>query len=142
MVKSCVLLGMLGTLSVEDVRSKKLNVIILSAFGILGVILHMIYQKGEYLSLLGGVGVGFAMGVVSLLSRGRVGMGDALALIVTGIFLGGRGNLTLFLVSQILAACMALFLIIVRKKGKDYEMPFLPFLLVSYVGMLAAGGMA
>lgn len=136
-VEHCILLGMLGIESFEDIRSRRLGVLLLCAFGICGAVCHMIFQRGEYQSLLGGIAIGAAMIVLSLLSRGRVGLGDGLVLLVTGIFLGFEQNLLLFTVSQVLTACYALFLLVIRKKGRHYEIPFIPFLLVSYVGLLA-----
>ena len=137
MVTSCMMLGMLGIEAFQDVRSRKIGVWLICAFGICGVFCHLIFQKGEYRSLLGGIAIGAAMMLVSVLTRGRVGLGDGMVLFVTGIFLGFEQNLMLFAASQMLTACFALFLFVFRKKGKSYEIPFIPFLLVSYVGLLA-----
>lgn len=137
MLESCILLGMLGIESIQDIRSRKLKVLWICGFGICGVICHMLFQRGEYKSLLGGIAIGAAMIAVSIFSRGKVGLGDGMVLFVTGIFLGFRKNLMLFAASQLLTACYAMFLLLFRKKGKDYEIPFIPFLLVSYVGLLA-----
>lgn len=136
-MESFVLLGALGIESLEDLRNKRLTVWILCLTGIVGVILHAVFQRGEYLSLLGGIAVGVIMIVVSLLSRGRVGLGDGLMLTVTGIYLGFEKNLVLFVLSQLLTACYALFLLVFRKKKGSYEIPFVPFMLIAYVGLLA-----
>ncbi len=140
MLESCFVLGMLGIGSIEDLKSRRLHVSMLCSFGIVGVVLHLLLEKGEIVSILGGVMIGMALIVISLLTRGRVGLGDGLALMVTGIFLGFERNLMLFMVSQCLVACFALFLMIFKKKGRHYEIPYIPFLLVSYVGLLALGG--
>lgn len=137
MITSCTLLGVLFVESIQDVRSRRLGVGLLCLFGIIGVICHMVFQKGEYKSLLGGIAIGGAMILISLITRGRVGLGDGLMLLVTGTFLGFRQNLVLFTVSQVLTSAYALFLLMFRRKRKDYEIPFIPFLLVSYVGLLA-----
>lgn len=137
MLEACFTLGLLGIESIQDIREKKLTVWLICAFGVCGAVCHLIYERGEYQSLLGGIAVGAAMIAVSLLTKGRVGLGDGLVLFVTGIFLGFRQNLTLFMVSQVLTAVYALFLLTIRKKGRGYEIPFVPFLLIAYVGMLA-----
>lgn len=141
MLESCFVLGMLGIGSIEDLKSRRLSVWMMCSFGIVGVILHLLLERGDIISILGGVLIGAALVGISLLSRGRVGLGDGLALMVTGIFLGFEKNLMLFMVSQCLVACFALFLMVFCKKDRHCEIPYIPFLLVSYVSLLAFGGM-
>lgn len=142
MLESCLVLGMLGIGSVEDIKSRRLGVCMLCSFGILGVMLHLLFEKEEIVSILGGAFIGAALIAISFLTRGRVGLGDGMALTVTGIFLGFEKNLMLFMVSQCLTACFALFLLVVKKKERNYEIPYIPFLLVSYVGLLGLGGVS
>ncbi len=137
MVESCMVLGMLGIESFQDIKKHRIGVWLICAFGICGAICHMLHQKGEYQSLLGGMAIGLAMILVSVATQGKVGLGDGMVLFVTGIFLGFRKNLVLFTMSQALASVYALFLLVVRKKDRNHEFAYLPFLLISYVGMLA-----
>lgn len=141
MLESCFVLGMLGIGTIEDLKRRRIHVSILCSFGIIGVILHLLLERGDIISILGGAMIGMALIAISLLTRGRVGLGDGLALMVTGIFLGFERNLMLFVVSQCLVACFALFLMVFKKKDRQYEIPYIPFLLISYVGILALGGM-
>jgi len=137
MVESCMVLGMLGIEALEDVKKHRIAVWMICAFGICGAICHMLHQRGEYRSLLGGAAIGLGMILVSVATQGKVGLGDGMVLFVTGIFLGFQQNLILFGLSQILASLYALFLLVVRKKDRNHEFAYLPFLLISYVGMLA-----
>ena len=137
MVESCMVLGMLGIESFQDIKKHRIGVWLICAFGSCGAICHMLHQKGEYQSLLGGMAIGLAMILVSVATQGKVGLGDGMVLFVTGIFLGFRKNLVLFTMSQALASVYALFLLVVRKKDRNHEFAYLPFLLISYVGMLA-----
>lgn len=132
-----MVLGMLGIEALEDFKKHKIAVWLICVFGICGAICHILYQKGEYQSLIGGVAIGLGMILVSVATQGKVGLGDGMVLFVTGIFLGFQKNLILFVLSQILASCYALFLLVVRKKDRNHEFAYLPFLLISYVGMLA-----
>ena len=132
-----MVLGMLGIEAFEDVRKHKIAVWLICAFGICGAICHMLHQKGEYQSLLGGTAIGLTMILISVATQGKVGLGDGMVLFVTGIFLGFQKNLLLFALSQALASVYALFLLIIRKKDRNHEFAYLPFLLISYVGMLA-----
>ena len=68
----------------------------------------------------------------SWLTKGSIGMGDGVLLVVTGVYLGGLGNLELFFTGLLLAACWSLGLLVFkRKRGKE------TVLLVSYLFMLA-----
>ncbi len=86
-------------------------------------------------SIAAGVGVGLVLLVISLISDGQVGLGDAAVVIVTGIFLGFWQNLGLLWLSTTLAGCCSLVLWLVFRKGRKYEVPFIPFMLVAYACM-------
>lgn len=131
-----VLLGLLSLCTWEDIRQKKVTLIYILIFGIIGVWMHLFAPACSVYSMLWGMVPGAVMIMVSRFSRGSVGVGDGILLTVTGIYLGSPGNLELFLTGLLLAACWALFLLATgKKKGKE-TIPFIPFLLASYVVMI------
>ena len=81
--------------------------------------------------------LGVAMMFASWCTRGRIGLGDGILLVVTGVYLGGMGNLELLFTGLLLAACWSLGMVVLgKKKGKE-EIAFVPFLLAAYLTMLA-----
>ncbi|MBR6229052.1 MAG: prepilin peptidase [Eubacterium sp.] len=84
------------------------------------------------LSLAMGVLIGALLYGISRISRGGLGQADALVYAVTGAVLGFYKNLELLLVSLILAALIGLFLLVVKKVGRKYRMPFVPFTFIAY----------
>ena len=97
---------------------------------------HLFSPVCSIYSILSGILIGLAMMLASLATRGMVGMGDGILLTVTGVYLGGIGNLELLFMGLLLAACWSLVLIVgKKKKGKD-QIAFVPFLLASYLTML------
>lgn len=84
---------------------------------------------GEWLP---GAGIGIFLFVISRLSRGGVGSGDALVYLVTGLALGFPRNLELLILSLVLAALTGLVLLVFRRVGRKHEMPFVPFTAVAY----------
>ena len=86
--------------------------------------------------LLLGAAVGFAMLGIGFLTREKIGYGDGAIVAVSGIFLGFTENLEMLCIALILLELMALFLIVVRKKGRRYRIPFCPFLLAGYLVIL------
>lgn len=87
----------------------------------------------EWNSWLPGIAVGGFLYVVSRISRGRVGVGDALVYAVTGMALGISRNVELLAVSLFLASAAALVLVTVRRVGRNYAMPFVPFTAAAFV---------
>lgn len=130
-------MGMLALCSVEDIRKKQIRLNPVFAFGILGIIFHMLWRIQSIESLLLGMLVGVAMLFLSILTGGRIGAGDGVVLIVTGIYLGVERNLTLLLCGLLMCGIWAFVLIVLRKKSRKDTIPFIPFLLVAYVYILA-----
>ena len=83
-----------------------------------------------------GMVVGAGLFGLSLLTREAIGSGDALLLLVTGSFLGGRWNVLLLLAAWTVAGIWSGFLLVFHKAGKQSRIPFAPFLLLAYMGML------
>ncbi len=79
-----------------------------------------------------GICVGAVMFAISKLSRGGIGEADGLVYAVTGAALGIIRNCELLLVSLILAAIVGVLLMVVKKVGSKYKLPFVPFTLASF----------
>ena len=82
------------------------------------------------------VGSGICLGGVlygiSRISKGEIGEADALVYAVTGAALGIIKNCELLLVSLVLAAVIGVILMVIKKVGRKYRLPFVPFTLVSF----------
>ena len=138
-MQKLILLGLLGWCSLVDIKRKELTVMYLLMFGIGGVLLHLFAPVCTIYSILWGMLLGVGMILVSFLSKGSVGLGDGILLVVTGVYLGGYQNLELFMTGLLFAAFWSLgMMLFKRKKGKE-EIAFVPFLLLSYVAMILRG---
>lgn len=134
-----IVLGLLGLCSLEDVKHRQLTIIYILMFGIGGVILHLFVPACSIYSILCGMLLGVFMILISAVTRGSVGMGDGILLVVTGVYLGGYANLVLLLIGLLLSALWSLGLLAFKKKKKKDEIAFVPFLLLSYFVMLCGG---
>lgn len=132
------LLGMLGICTYEDIRKKQVEVLSVLAFGILGVLIHMINQSTTILNILGGMAIGLVVYVISLLSKEKIGKGDALIIAISGIYIGFWDNLILFWGATTIAGMIGLIYIAFGRRNK--ELPFVPFLFITYVGILILKG--
>ena len=130
------LIGMMGLCSYDDVRDRNIRLMEVAVFGIIGVVLHIIYHSHSIESVLGGMAIGGAMYIVSILTKEKIGKGDAAVVGVIGIFLGFTDTLVLLWLSSVLAAVFGCVYIKVKKLSKDTELPFVPFMLAGYLAML------
>lgn len=121
----------LAVMAVTDLRKKE----ILLWPGTLCLLIVTVMRLVAGISPVGiglGIGVGALLYGVSRISHGGIGAADALVYAVTGAAIGFTRNLELLLVSLILAAIVGGVLLLVKKVGLKYRMPFVPFTLVSY----------
>ena len=128
--------SMLTLCSAEDMKRKQIRLNPVLLFGILGIFFHMLWRVQSIENILLGMSVGVVLLMLSVLTGGRIGAGDAVLLIVTGIYLGLEQNLQLFFSGLLLCGMWALGLLILRKKSRKDSIPFVPFLLAAYMGML------
>lgn len=135
MIQSYLLLGTLGVHSIEDIRQKKISVSITLFSGILGIVLHLLYQNQSIFSMLAGMISGVGILILSPLTGGKIGMGDGIVFMLTGLYLGVEKNLVLMFLSFLLAGIWAFIMLTVLHRKKDDRMPLVPFLFLGYTGM-------
>lgn len=134
MLESCIVLGFLGIGSLEDVREKQISLWMVYLCCLLGILCHLCFQKHSFLEMLFGMLPGIFLCVVSVLSNGKIGLGDGLALMATGTFLGFYENMSLLVMALWIAGVYGCGLLVLGKKGR--EIAFIPFLLIAYVGVI------
>lgn len=132
-----ILLGMLGIYSWEDIRRHRISVKYLVFPAALGVALHILEKDITWVSMAFGAAVGAGVLLLALVTREKIGLGDGLLLVVTGIYLGGAGNLQLLMYGLFYAALCSLAALALRKWRRNLELPFVPFLFLGYLTMLA-----
>lgn len=130
------MIGLLAACTAQDIRKKEIRLNFVFFFGILGIIFHMLFRMQSIVSLLLGMSVGVVLVLAAVVTEGKIGVGDGVLLIVTGVYLGIEGNIRLFIGGLILCSVWALGLLVFRKKRRTDSIPFVPFLLASYMGML------
>lgn len=92
-------------------------------------------EQSAATSLVGGL-LGFCFLAVSYITREAVGYADSILLIILGIFFGAEELLILMLVAFGTAALVALVGIVCGKWNRKKTLPFVPFLLLGYMGVM------
>ena len=122
--------------AVTDLKTKEISMRILLIFGALGIVIYILESQNSVVEEIVGILVGIGVLIICRLTRGEIGAGDGFLIIVTGIFLGGMKNIELLMGGFLLAALWALILVIFRKVNWKKELPFVPFLFLSFIGMV------
>lgn len=129
-------LAMLGICSVEDLIYRHIRIKWIAFFAAEGILCRICLWRQPVLELFTAIIPGFLVLLLAFVAKGGIGEGDGLLLMAFGIFLGGAYTLRILMYAAFLAAGCALFLYLVKKKSRKYEMPFVPFLFLSFVGEL------
>ncbi len=136
MLENCILLGTLGFHSIEDIKRKQITVMVTLCSAIAGLLCHMVYHNHSIYNILGGILVGGMIFLFSFLSQGKIGQGDGMILMLTGLYLGVEENLSLMFLSFLLAAVWAVIAVLFLHYGKRDKIPFVPFLFLAYLVIL------
>lgn len=137
-MKINLLMGLIFLLweSAEDIKSRQLNIITLIIFAFLGLIINffiMDNKVGEIcLSLLPGI----VMILLSFISNQSVGYGDGVVVGIIGLYVGLARVVVTGIFALIIAMFFSMVLVTVGNVGHRQTIPFVPFILISYVGGL------
>lgn len=127
-IRSVILLAGLAVIAVEDLYRKEISTIWPVIMGIAGVLLSVAAGEWNERRFL----LGFIPGILVLsaawLTNETIGYGDGLVILCLGCFLTGREIMDLCVAAITLAGITALFLLVIMRKGRKTEIPFVPFL--------------
>lgn len=130
--------------SIDDVRNHSIQVLWPMAFLTGAITRQCICRDLSWQMFCGGIAFGLAVLLLSLLYREMIGTGDGLVLCVCGAYLGFAQVVMLFARAIFLAALWGIVQIgkqyVKEKRPSKAEMPFIPFLLVSYGSILLEAG--
>lgn len=79
--------------------------------------------------------------VIAVMSRYSIGFGDVKLMCVMTLYCGLQRMYNYFFTALLAAALVSLYLLIVKKRGRQYRMAFVPYLYIGYlVTTVLAGG--
>lgn len=82
---------------------------------------------------IGFIGTAVIFATISFISKGALGMGDAKLMSVVGLILGWKMFLTVVLIAIVASVLTGVFLLMVKRKKRDYQIPFSPFILTGVI---------
>lgn len=110
----------------QDIRFHRIYALLPAAGCLAGLLLNSLYDDYSIVSAICDMSVGGSLAVYSLISRGKIGLGDCIIMLMLGITLGMyNAGLIMLISSMISAVYMG-----IRKK---HSMPFIPAVMFTYI---------
>ncbi|MFA9376867.1 MAG: prepilin peptidase [Lachnotalea sp.] len=128
--------SMLGIAGLVDLKWKKINIMLIMPYLLAGIICNIKYEVLSLVSIMGGIVIGIIVIGIGVITHGKIGCADGIILIATGLFLGFFDNLMLLMTASFLASIIGAVLLLIKGVNKNYELPFIPFLFISFLGDL------
>lgn len=134
-----VITCILGLLAIVDLKKKQVsNVLLLIASGIV-IINYVIFRPVTVMALIGGILIGIILLGISYITRQKIGAGDGLLVMILGAYLGFEGIGVMLLYALTLSAIWSGLLLMIKKVNRHYEVAFIPFIFIGYIGVLIYG---
>lgn len=134
-----VITCILGLLAIVDLKKKQVsNVLLLIASGIV-IINYVIFRPVTVMALIGGILIGIILLGISYITRQKIGAGDGVLVMILGAYLGFEGIGVMLLYALTLSAIWSGLLLMIKKVNRHYEVAFIPFIFIGYIGVLIYG---
>lgn len=124
---------LLGALAITDYKSRKIPLRVIVSVLCIGILNLFLQYDRDWKSILGGTGTGVVLCILSKATGNRIGMGDGLVITVIGMFMGLKFTFICMSAAFFLASFVALFLLFMKKAGRKYKMPFIPYIFAAYI---------
>lgn len=126
--------SLLAFCSLDDIRYKKIKVFYPLIWGCAGCLIHM--ASGNYFLFLSGCLPGITLLALSWITGGAIGAGDGLIVAVMGMLDGFQKSLLVLFWAMAGVSIMGGVMIAAGRWGRKKKVPFVPFLLTAYVGVM------
>ncbi len=120
-------------ISVWDIKERAVPQGIFMLGILVAILLNFYFENGISTEKLLGMVMGLVLIAVSRFTKGQIGEGDGAAFLVTGLALGVADNFLLLFEALFLSFVWSLFLLIGKRIRLNTKMPFLPFVLISFI---------
>lgn len=124
-----IAIAVTGLNSIRDIRCRRIYTWLTIGAALAGFFCMCMERKVLSTDFLTGILIGTTALFLAWITREAIGYGDGVVLIALGILLGGSWCFTVVLTAVVASGLWALGLIVLFRKNRKYEIPFVPFLL-------------
>ena len=131
-IKIALAVSGLAINSILDLRRKRISLLVTIFYGLLGVG-YQITNKEMGVWMMVSLLPGLLVLAFAKLSKEKIRYGDGLILLALGCYLNIEEMALVCMIAVCFAGILALILLVFFHKGRNYVIPFVPFLLCGYV---------
>ncbi|MBO4375605.1 MAG: prepilin peptidase [Lachnospiraceae bacterium] len=125
--------------SITDLKEREIKPIVLIFFGTAATVLYILFRPVGLYEEAAGIVIGLFFVALYFITDEKIGLGDGLLMIVTGIFLGGRQNASLIMIAMLLSAVYSIVFLVIKKADKKTSFAFVPFVFAAFLIRLMIG---
>ena len=125
------LVVLLGIISIIDIATKKIPVVVLffmAGVGIWGIVIEKKAASSVALALIPGI----VLFLVAFLTKQQIGYGDAVVIILMGLFVTADIICSALVMGLSIAGVISVIMIAFKKSNLKKQIAFTPFLLLGY----------
>jgi len=122
--------------AVTDFKKKEVNIIFPILLAAAAVVMLFFSKDISLINAIIGIAEGLLLIMISVLTKGQIGMGDGILLAACGLMLGGRDNLIMFFFACLSSAVVSALIMIIKKADKKTKIPFVPFMIPGFLIMV------
>ena len=119
--------------SITDLRKREIKPVVLIVFGIMASVFYVLFKPVCLYEEAAGIVIGLFFVGLHFITDEKIGLGDGLLMIVTGIFLGGRQNASLIMIAMLLSAVYSIVFLMIKKADKKTSFAFVPFVFAAFL---------
>ena len=135
-IAQTVIMILMSGLSVWDILYQKFRKSIFLFILSLMIVCRLLAGKIYPMEMLLGAGIGLIFIGISKMTKEALGYADSLLIVTLGILLGIKKLLLVLWIAFSLAAVFSAIGLLLKKFSRQLAFPFLPFLTISYAGVV------
>lgn len=139
MLLSGIVATYLSVLSVEDIKKRKVRMLLLY-LGV-GIVVGglFLYRSPTIIERVVGGGIGLVFLLITWVTKGGIGLADGILVLYLGVLYGYLPCLTILLIASIACSICCMLMIGFRLVTRKARIPYIPFLLIGYLCYFIAG---
>ena len=133
-----IVLVLLIILAIQDFKNREISMIYIIFLAGISIV-FLIYEGRLVTDLRKIMACLVVFSIVYALFKKYIGMGDLLLLMSISIYFTLEEVILLVFISSLLTSVTGMILIISRRANRNSEMPYVPFITISFLGMFLGG---
>ncbi|MBO4702543.1 MAG: prepilin peptidase [Lachnospiraceae bacterium] len=122
--------------AVKDFRKKEVDIPVLGILVVAAMVMIFLGKDISVSNAIIGLAEGLLLILVSVMTKGQIGMGDGILLAACGLMLGGKDNMVMFFFACLSSAIVSVLIMIIKKADKKTTIPFVPFMIPGFLIMV------